>query len=74
MDYTYYSLQLALESLFNRFVPITEVLTNKLNQFNEQGFDPSEYYLYGVSVGGHIAMQAGRDFGPKLIKTIDSMM
>lgn len=48
------------------FNSISDVLLKKLVQFERNGFDPSNGFIFGFSVGAQLAINAGRDFGGKL--------
>lgn len=65
MDYYKY----ASDGYFNvvaKFDSISNVLLKKLNQFEKNGFDPSNGFAFGFSLGGQLVINAGRDFGGKL--------
>lgn len=57
--------------LVGRFEPIVQVLTDKLNQFAKQDFDPDNMHMFGFSYGGQLVLEAGRRFGTQLISRID---
>ena len=71
MDYTYYSMNPNYFLLVTQFDGITEVLTNKLRQFQRLNFDPNNTFLFGFSYGAQMALEAGRRFGPRTIQSID---
>lgn len=48
-----------------------EILMEKLIDLEQQGFDPSNGYMYGFSLGARIVILAGILYGPKRIDQID---
>lgn len=59
--------------LVANFDGIAEMLTDKLRQFRDQSFEPSNMFLFGFSFGGQVALEAGRRFGERLIQQIDGI-
>ena len=69
MDYFYYSESsspLAYLQLNQEFDYISNVLLEKLKQFESSGFDPNLGYMMGLSYGAQLMINAGRDFEGKL--------
>lgn len=69
MDYYTYSQDTSLLgyiNLLDDFYNISAVLLKKLNQLERNGFDPSNGFIFGFSLGSQLAVNAGRDFGGKL--------
>lgn len=66
----YYS-QGSYLSLYNKFKSITEVLTKKLVQLNQLGFDPANFFLFGFSYGSHLVFEGAYQFGPRKVGRID---
>lgn len=69
MDYYKYSADASLSGYYNlvgNFDNISNVLLEKLNQFERYGFDPVNGFAFGFSFGGQLVINAGRDFGGKL--------
>lgn len=69
MDYYTYSQDSSLlgyVNLLDDFYNISAVLLKKLNQFETNGFDPANGFIFGFSFGSQLAVNAGRDFGGKL--------
>lgn len=69
MDYYAYAADSSLVgyiNLFNNFFSISNVLLKKLNQFESNGFDPANGFLFGFSFGSQMAYNAGRGFGGRL--------
>lgn len=52
--------------LISQFDGISNVLTEKLKQFEQQGFDPNQGYMFGMSFGSQLVIDAGRNFDGKL--------
>lgn len=71
MDYSYYSKVATEIALRQQFDQIAKVLTLKLHQFKTQAFVPAQIYLFGSGFGGQLVIEAGRDFGTRLIGQID---
>lgn len=68
--FRYYSRRSYL-SLYSNFKPISEVLTKKLAQLNQLGFDPGNYFLFGFSFGAHLMLDGAYKFGPRKVGRID---
>lgn len=69
MNYYYYSHYASLGGyikLKGNFDQISDVLVQKLQQFVDQNFDPSQGYLWSMSFGSQLAINAGRDFGGQM--------
>lgn len=69
MDYYTYSkdsTQLGYLDLILNFDRISDVLLKKLNQFERDGFDPSNGFVFGFSMGAQLAINTGRRFHGKL--------
>ena len=69
MDYYYYSSDgspVGYIKLFSNFYSISNVLLEKLKQFESNGFKPDLGYMMGHSFGAQLVINAGRDFGGKL--------
>lgn len=47
------------------------MLTRKLSQLDQLGFQPSNMFLFGFSYGCHLVFEAGYRFGPRKIGRID---
>lgn len=58
-------------TLYSHFIPITEILTNKLIQLTQLGFDPANFFLFGFSFGAHLMFESAYQFGPRRIGRID---
>lgn len=71
MDYSFYANNKNPKDLRTQFENITQVLTDKLNEFRSQIFMPRQFYLFGFGFGGQIVIQAGRHFGRRNIHSID---
>ena len=57
--------------LKGNFQGIKNMLVNKLMSLENNGFDPSNAYMYGFSFGAHVVLEAGKSYGTQLIKEID---
>lgn len=69
MDYYEYSADSTVIGYLNlkkNFDSISAVLLKKLNQFDGDGFDPTNGFAFGFSFGAQLVINAGRDFGGKL--------
>ncbi|XP_055384191.1 uncharacterized protein LOC129613896 [Condylostylus longicornis] len=51
---------------------IAWMLTHQLNQLEHKGFIPEQGFIFGFSLGGRIAIEAGRLFGSGRIGEIDT--
>lgn len=74
MDYAYFSMEENYFKLVKHFDPIADVLTVKLKDFEEVGYDPDNTYLFGFSFGGQLVVEAGKRFGIRRIKSIDGKL
>lgn len=59
-------------SLVPKYDLISDILTRKLEQFERQGFNLRNGYMFGFSFGGHLIIQASLQLGEQLIGEIDS--
>lgn len=71
MDYSRYAAE-SYVRLVRVFDPIAQILTLQLYLLDYMGFDMNKGYLFGFSYGGQLATEAGRRFGYKRLKEIDS--
>lgn len=71
MDYSRYAAE-SYVRLVRVFDPIAQILTLQLYLLDYMGFDMNNGYLFGFSYGGQLATEAGRRFGRKRLKEIDS--
>lgn len=71
MDYSRYAAE-SYVRLVRVFDPIAQILTLQLYLMDYTGFDMNNGYLFGFSYGGQLATEAGRRFGYKKLKEIDS--
>lgn len=71
MDYSRYAAE-SYVRLVRVFDPMAQVLTLQLHLLDYMGFDMNNGYLFGFSYGGQLATEAGRRFGSKRLKEIDS--
>lgn len=72
MDYRYASHNLNYFLLADHHRHFSSVLTNKLYELENLGFDPGEGFIFGFSYGGRIALEGSRMFGVQKIAEIDS--
>lgn len=69
MDYSRYSSDPSPSGYVNltsHFDGISHVLLKKLKQFERQYFSPDNGFMFGMSFGSQVAIDAGRNFGGKL--------
>lgn len=59
-------------SLYNHFNGICCILTRKLRQFKELGFEPSNGHLFAFSFGSHVALESAYKFGAKEFGRVDA--
>lgn len=71
MDYGKYASE-SYVRLVRLFDPIAQILTLQLLLLEYMGFSMSNGYLFGFSYGGQLATEAGRRFGYRRLKEIDS--
>lgn len=71
MDYSRYAAE-SYVRLVRVFDPMAQVLTLQLHLLDYMGFDMNNGYMFGFSYGGQLATEAGRRFGAKRLKEIDS--
>lgn len=53
------------------FVAIQSVITRKLQQLDELGFDPSKGHMFGFSFGSHLVLESAYQYGPKKLGRVD---
>lgn len=58
--------------LYDHFNGISGILTRKLQQFKELGFEPSNGHLFGFSFGAHVALESAYNFGVKKFGRVDA--
>jgi len=71
MDYNVFAVE-PYPRLMKYFGAITNVLTQQLRLMETLGFIPDNGYMFGFSYGGQIVCEAGRRFGARKLKEIDS--
>lgn len=71
MDYGKYAAE-SYVRLVRLFDPIAQILTLQLYLMEYTGFNMNNGYLFGFSYGGQLATEAGRRFGYRRLKEIDS--
>lgn len=71
MDYSRYAAE-SYVRLVRVFDPIAQILTLQLYLLDYLGFNMDNGYMFGFSYGGQLATEAGRRFGYKRLKEIDS--
>lgn len=64
--YSYDITFIVFSILVLQFFSIFKVLLKKLNQFEGDGFEPSNGFVFGFSFDAQLVINAGRDFGGKL--------
>lgn len=57
--------------LVRKFIPLSEVLVDKLRQLETQGFDPDNLFMYGFSFGAQLVINAGNLYGANRVAEID---
>lgn len=72
MDYSYFASEESYFRLVNHFDGITTALKIKLTDLESAGYDANNGYLFGFSFGGQVVVEAGRRFGFRKLKEIDS--
>lgn len=50
---------------------LSEMLADKLRELEDRGYDPSNGYMFGFSLGGRIVLEGGRLYGKQKIAEID---
>lgn len=50
---------------------ITQVLTKKLLQLDQLGYDPTKFFLFGFSIGTHIVFEGAYKYGPRKVARVD---
>lgn len=68
MDYSYYASTPQLMTFFRNFSSITQVLTNKIRHMETQGFDLSQFVVFGFSSGAKVAIDGGAALGGRIGK------
>lgn len=58
-------------TLLINFFGIQRVLTRKLRQLDELGFDPYNAHLFGFSFGAHLVFEGAYQYGPRKIMRAD---
>ena len=70
MDYGKFA-NFAYARVRRQFKNITNVLVEKLQRLETDGFDPENGFMFGHSFGGQIVLEAGKTYGVQKIKEID---
>lgn len=68
MDYSKYSSPLLPFKLFWQLADITQVFTDKLQHMEEQGFDLSQFVVFGFSSGAKVAIDGCAASGGRIGK------
>lgn len=71
MNYNNFSRHDDYFGLVRQFLPISEVLVEKLQQLENFGYDFDEGYMFGFSYGAHLALDSLRRFGPGKLAALD---
>lgn len=72
LDYSFYGDDPLYFQLVNKdFENISKVLTAKLNQFEAEGFDPKDLWMFGHSAGARLVIDAAANFGYQKVEQID---
>lgn len=66
-----YGTSLLYPLLVAKFDEITAILTQKLSNLEDNGFDPNNGFLFGFSFGAHVVLEGAYHFGEKKIGRID---
>lgn len=74
MDYSNHSMVQDYFFLVRKFIPLSEVLLDKLRQLESQGFNPDNLFMYGFSFGAQLAINAGNLYGPSRVAEIDGKL
>ncbi|CRL05724.1 CLUMA_CG018754, isoform A, partial [Clunio marinus] len=73
MDYSNHSIAQDYFDLVRKFNPLTQVLLDKLNHLETQGFNPDNLFMYGFSFGAQLVINAGVQYGFNKIAEIDGI-
>lgn len=59
-------------SLYSNFRSITQVLTKKLQQLSQLGFDPVNFFMFGFSFGAHLVFEGAYKYGHRKVGRVDA--
>lgn len=71
MDYDFFARKIDYLWLIDQFYPISTILWKKLKQFEYEGYNPNNGYMFGFSFGSRLAIEAGYKFGANRLENID---
>lgn len=69
---SYYGKNPAFATLVGQLDGIRTVLTNKLQQFSELGYNPDNFFLFGFSYGAHVVFEGAYNFGARKVGRLDA--
>lgn len=72
MNYSYFSDRDNYFEVISHFRKIASLVTRKLNQITDAGGSSDKISMFGFSFGGRIVIEAGLNYGLKMIGQIDS--
>lgn len=72
MNYSHYSDKVNYFEVISHFQPLSKLLTRKLRQLSHDGASNDNFFIFGFSFGGRIAIEAALNFGPQSVAQIDS--
>lgn len=71
IDYSYYGNNLNYFQFLSHFSGISRVVTRKLEELENEGFQPDDWFMFGHSAGGRLVIDAAANFGYQKVKEID---
>lgn len=74
MNYSYFSDRINYAEVRTHFRPISDLMTSKLNQLDNDGVRGDQIFMFGFSLGGRIVIEAALSFGYQLIGNIDGLV
>lgn len=73
MNYSYFSDRMNYAEVRTHFKPISDLMTAKLHQLDNDGVRGDQIFMFGFSLGGRIVIEAALSFGYQLIGNIDGL-
>jgi hypothetical protein len=71
VDYSYYGNNTNYFEFLFHFASISAVLTKRFNDFESEGFNPDDWFMFGHSAGARLVIDSAANFGYQKVKEID---
>lgn len=71
IDYSYYGNNPFYFRFLTHFENISNIITKKLQDLEDEGFNPDNWFMFGHSAGARLVVDAAANFGYQKVKEID---